>query len=153
MFGGQQPPAFNQSPFSQPQTPFGQSSEPANKPFQQDDWAPPPAPVAGWQDQGLGANTPFQPPVAGVGGENKILPIISLVLGILSLCCYVSPITGIAALVTGFLGMKNANNDPANYGGKTLAIVGMILGGLFFFVGIAYYIFVFLLGGLAMIQQ
>jgi hypothetical protein len=148
MFGGQQSPPqqSNQSPFGQPQSPFGQQNDPFNQPLQQNEWTPPPAPVAGWQDQGLGANTPFQPPAAGVGGENKTLPIISLVLGIVSLCCYISPLTGIAALITGFLGMKNANNDPAQYGGKTLAIVGMILGGLFFLIGIAYYIFVLIVG-------
>jgi hypothetical protein len=146
MFGGQQPPPFGQSPFGQPQTPFAQSNEPVNQSFQQDEWAPPPAPVAGWQDQGLGANTPFQPPAASGGGLNQTLPIISLVLGILSLCCYVSPVTGLGALITGFLGMKNANNNPAEYGGKTLAIVGMILGGLFFLIAIAYWIFVLVVG-------
>ncbi|MBC7900931.1 MAG: DUF4190 domain-containing protein, partial [Saprospiraceae bacterium] len=80
-----------------------------------------------------------QPP----GGEaklNQTLPIISLVLGIVSLCCYISPITGLAALITGYLGMKNVKNDPNAYGGKTLALVGMILGGLFFLVGATYYI-------------
>jgi hypothetical protein len=146
-FGGGQPSSpFGQSPFDQPKSPLGQN-EPVNQPFQQNEWTPPPAPVANWQDQGLGANTPFQPPaVSGAGGQNQTLPIISLVLGILSLCCYVSPITGIAALITGFLGMKNANNNPAQYGGKTLAIVGMILGGLFFLIGIAYWIFVVVVG-------
>ena len=43
------------------------------------------------------------------------------------------------------MGMKNANNDPQNYGGKNFAIAGMILGGLFFLVGAAYYIFVILI--------
>jgi hypothetical protein len=70
-----------------------------------------------------------------------------------SLCCYVSPVTGLAAVIIGFLGMKNANQDPANYGGKTLAIVGMVLGGLFFLVGIAYYIFWLLLGATAFIPR
>src|SRR5205085_7678638 len=108
--------------------PFNQPFQP---PAQQNEWAPPPAPVSNWQDQGLGANTPFQPPPAAAG-QNMVLPIISLVFGILSVCCYVSPITGIVALVTGFLGMKNVNNDPNQYGGKGLAIDGMICGGIFF---------------------
>ena len=112
-----------------------------NQPLQQSEWTPPPTPEQGWGDQGLGANTPFQPPPAATG-QNQVLPIVSLVFGILSVCCYVSPVTGLVALITGFLGMKNANNDPAQYGGKTLAIVGMILGGLFFLVGLAYYILV-----------
>ncbi|MGI8468086.1 MAG: DUF4190 domain-containing protein [Pyrinomonadaceae bacterium] len=137
------PEPFNagQSPYS---SPLGVASDPwgapQNTPFGgQSDWNPPPAPVAEWQNQGLGANTPFQPPVAGQG-QNQTLPIISLVLGILSLCCYVSPLTGIGALVTGYLGMKNANTDPANYGGRTLAIVGMSLGGFFLVIGILWWI-------------
>ena len=38
------------------------------------------------------------------------------------------------------MGMKNANNDPEHFGGKGLAIAGMILGGVFFLIGAAYYI-------------
>lgn len=139
------------SPFSS--TPFEKASEQNNQPLAQSDWTPPPAPEAGWQNQEIGQNTPFQPPPPAVAGQNQTLPIISLVLGIVSLCCYVSPLTGIAAIITGYLGMKNANTDPANYGGKTLAIVGMILGGLFFLIGIAYYILVFIVGMAGFIPQ
>jgi Domain of unknown function (DUF4190) len=119
------------------------------------DWAPPPAPNPAWQNQPVGANTPFQPPPAGMtpSGQNKTLPIVSLVLGIISLCCYVSPITGIIALITGFLGMRNANNNPAEYGGKGLAIAGMVMGGLFFLASIAYWIFLLFFGGMAMIMD
>ena len=146
---------YGTSPYNQPafkeaeikaealNTPYAeQFGQPQNQPVQSN-WTPPPAPDANWQNQQIGQNTPFQPPVAGQG-QNQTLPIISLVLGILSLCCYVSPITGIAALITGYLGMKNVNNDPANYGGKTLAIVGMILGGLFLLIGILYWVLILL---------
>jgi hypothetical protein len=91
-------------------------------------------------------------PVAG-GSVNQTLPIVSLVFGILSLCCYVSPLTGLIALITGFMGMKNVNNDPNQYGGKTLAIVGMILGGLFFLIGLAYWVFLLFFGGLGMMMN
>lgn len=130
------------NPFNEPiyNQPFQQS-----QPLQATEWAPPPAPESNWQNQSVGANTPFQPPIAG-SGQNQTLPIISLVLGIFSLCCYVSPLTGIAALITGYLGMKNANNDPANYGGKTMAIVGMALGGLFLLIGIVYWILILIVG-------
>lgn len=130
-----QPPSFGQ------QDPFNQPLQPA---AQQNDWTPPPAPVSNWQDQGLGANTPFQPPPPAAQGQNMVLPIISLVFGILSVCCYVSPVTGLVALVTGFLGMKNVNNDPNQYGGKGLAIAGMICGGVFFLVGVVYWILIFI---------
>jgi hypothetical protein len=124
--------------FQEPSNQFGQSQFDqmnqgfsGNQPLQASEWTPPPSPDQSWQEQGVGANTPFQPPVAG-GGQNQTLPIISLIFGILSVCCYIGPITGIIALITGFLGMKNANNDPAQYGGKGLAIAGMITGGIFF---------------------
>ena len=155
-FGDSKPPPVkdyaepNQpNPFDPP-SPFG-AAEPFNQPLQQTEWTPPPAPDASWQNQNIGANTSFQPSAAAQGLD-QTLPIISLVLGILSICCYVSPLTGIAALITGYLGMKNVNTDPTKYGGKTLAIVGMSLGGLFFLVGVAYYIIVLVIGfsGLAL---
>ncbi|MEP6945139.1 MAG: DUF4190 domain-containing protein [Acidobacteriota bacterium] len=110
-------------------------------------WTPPPAPDAGWQNQEIGQNTPFQPPAAG-GGVNQTLPIISLVLGIMSLCCYVSPVTGIAALITGYLGLKNIKKDPVNFGGKNLAIAGMVTGGIFLLVGLAYWIYIIFVVGI-----
>ncbi len=133
------------SPFDTP-TPFG-NADPfnQNQPIQQAEWTPPPAPDTNWQNQEMSANAPPAPPSAGQS-LNQTLPIVSLVLGILSICCYVAPITGIAALITGFLGMKNANSNPAQYGGKTLAIVGMVLGGLFLLVGVVYYIFWLVIG-------
>ena len=116
------------------------------------EWTPPPAPDASWQNQEIGSNTPFQPPSMETGSKNQTLPIISLVLGILSLCCYVSPLTGIAALITGFLGMKNVNSDPSQYGGKGLAIAGMVTGGVFFLIGIVYWIFIRFFGGLSLLM-
>jgi hypothetical protein len=131
-----------QSQFDQMNQGFG-----VNQPLQASEWTPPPSPEQSWQEQGVGANTPFQPPVAG-GGQNQTLPIVSLVFGILSVCCYISPITGIVALITGFMGMKNANNDPAQYGGKGLAIAGMITGGVFFLIGLLYWLYIIFVIGM-----
>ena len=128
-------PAFN--PFDQP----------SSAPMAQAEWTPPPVPDAGWQNQEIGQNTPFQPPAPGTGSVNQTLPIISLVLGIVSLCCYISPLTGLGALITGYLGIKNINQDPRVYGGKGLAIAGMIIGGLMFLVGAAYYLILILAWG------
>jgi len=98
--------------------------------------------------------TGMSSPLPAAGQKlNQTLPIISLVAAIVSICCWISPLTGIVALITGFLGMKNANSNPSQYGGKTLAIVGMILGGLLFFVGIAYWIFVVFFNGAALLMQ
>ena len=113
----------------------------------QSEWAPPPSPVQ---------SSPAMSPPSGAGQAGKVnqtLPIVSLVCGILSLCCYVSPLTGVVALITGFLGMKNIKNDPIHFGGKTMAIIGMILGGLFFVIGIAYWVFILFLGGANILMQ
>ena len=108
----------------------------------------PPLPMGGPVGQmGGGAGAP------GAGGQNKTLALVSLISGILSLCCWISPLTGIVAVITGFMGMKKANNDPAHYGGKGMAIAGLILGALFFLLGIAYWIFILFFNGLAMLQN
>jgi len=138
------PPSFADPEPVHEEPAFNPFDQPSNAPMAQSEWTPPPAPDAGWQNQQIGQNTPFQPPAAGTGSINQTLPIISLVLGIVSLCCYVSPLTGLGALVTGYLGIKNINQDPRVYGGKGLAIAGMIIGGIMFLVGTAYYLIVIL---------
>jgi len=141
---GMQNDPFNQSPFEQSQTPFGQQSSPYNPPIQQTEWTPPPAPVSNWQDQGLGANTPFQPPVSAQG-QDQTLAIVSLVTGILSiLCC--GPITGIPAIITGFMAKNNIDANPSQYTGRGMAIAGMIMGGISILFGILYIIYILLVG-------
>ena len=140
----QSPPAAFDEPsapkdFQYPQTPVSQSpfeqyQNPPGQPMTQQGWAPPPAPEANWQSQNIGANTPFQPP-AVQSGQNQTLPIVSLVCGVLGLvtsCCYGGIPFGIAALITGFLGIQNINKDSLTFGGKGLAVAGMILGGVSF---------------------
>lgn len=76
----------------------------------------------------LAAN-PFQ-------AQDKTLPTISLVLGILGMvffCCYGGIPFGVGALITGFIGMNNVNKNPTQYGGKGLAIAGMVMGAISFF--------------------
>jgi Domain of unknown function (DUF4190) len=113
------------SPFNPPPSPFGQRNQ------MEQAWTPPPAPDANWSNQGVGQNTPFQPPPIS-GGQNLTLAIVSLVCGILgvllSFCCYGGIPFGIAAVITGFLGMKNVNSNPESYGGKGMAIGGIVSG-------------------------
>ncbi len=123
--------------YQEPESPFGQNA-PNNFGQQANQWTPPPAPVAQWQNQGVGQNTPFAPPASQ--GQNQTLPIISLVFGILSVCCYIGWITGPVALITGYLGMKNIAKDPTSYGGKGLAMAGMIVGGIFTALWLIYWI-------------
>ncbi len=130
-FGGRQFDQMNQG--------FGG----ANQQVQQNDWNPPATPEQGWGAQGLGANTPFQPPVVG-GGKSQTLAIVSMIcggiglLGVVGLiipflnilCFFGSPALGLAAIITGFLGRSRASRDPENYGGGGLALGGIITGAL-----------------------
>ncbi len=91
------------------------------------EWTPPPAPDASWQNQEIGSNTPFQPPPTGAAGQNKTLATVSLVLGITSIfCCGL--LTGIPAIITGFMAKGKVDENPQEFGGRGLAIAGMILG-------------------------
>ena len=135
-------------------TPYAEEVEQQNPPYRQSEWTPPPAPVASWQNQDIGQNTPFQPPSV-VQGENKTLAIVSLVCGILSLLCCTSLLPGIAAIITGFIAKKNANEKPNEYGGSGMALAGIILGGVSIVFGLiilVLYIFTGVLAGIGNIQ-
>jgi hypothetical protein len=137
-----EPTGYEQNnPFSQ--TPFGQSAMPGNESLQQKEWTPPPVPDSNWQNQEIGANTPFQPPASGAG-QNQTLAIVSLVLGIIGilLCQLTAP----AAIVTGFMARKKATENPAEYGGGALALAGIItgaIGTLLLVLVVIYFIFIF----------
>lgn len=95
-------------------------------------WQTPPA---GIQPQAYGAASIVS------GKRDQTLPTVSLILGILglvSVCCWGGIPFGAAAFVTGFLGMKNAENNPAKYGGRGLAVGGMVLGIVSFLVAILF---------------
>ena len=49
--------------------------------------------------------------------------------------------------------MRNIKADPSLYGGKGLAIAGMVVGGIFFVIGIVYWVFILFFGGLAMMMD
>jgi hypothetical protein len=58
--------------------------------------------------------------------QRKALAIVSLVLGILSLVtCFLA---GIPAIITGAIAQSRSRRDPARYGGRGLALAGLILG-------------------------
>jgi len=133
------PPAPQQNAFDQFQNP-----PPMGQQMQQTDWTPPPAPEANWQNQNIGANTPFQPPAVGQGGD-KTLAIVALVCGILSLTCC-GPVTGIAALITGFMAKNNVDSNPNRYDGRGMALAGMIMGGISIVFTVIWLIFV-VIGG------
>lgn len=115
-------------------------------------WTPPPAPDAQWQNQEIGSNTPFQPPPAGVAGQSQGLAIASMICGILSCLCCFSVLTGPAGAIMGLIARKKANTDPANYGGGGFAMVGIIAGLIGFLAGTAFYVLYFL-GALASLAR
>lgn len=85
----------------------------------------------GQQDQQI-YQAPYSPPMVRQS-QDQTLPIISLVLGILGFLtmCWCGGIPlGIGAIITGFLGMRNADQNPQKFGGKGVAIGGLIVGAI-----------------------
>lgn len=71
---------------------------------------------------------PYNPsPAPASGGNERVMAIASLVLGVINLCAWFIPLCGaplaIVGIVLGYLGMK----DPSQ---KTLAIIGIVLSAL-----------------------
>ncbi len=105
-------------------------------------------PLTAWQNPQTNLqNQPvFAPPAPFFQPKDQVLPVISLILGILGsllVCCWGGLWLGIPAVIVGYLGMKNADHDPQRYGGRGMAIAGMILGGI----GVLMF-FVFILIGI-----
>ena len=110
-------------------------------------WSAPPAQYQSpqmWQPQPMYAASP-----------NQTLGVVSLCLGIGSLtvgwCCSLGLLLGPAALITGWIGLSQTHKDPQRYGGRGLAIAGMITGGVFlalYLLFILFYGAAIFLGGL-----
>ena len=151
-FDKSMPPGYHPPttpPFAETEKPFGAGQDafnqtPYDQPLEQANWSPPPAPDANWQNQEIGQNTPFQPPVAAGSGQNQTLAIVSLVLGVLSIPCCGFIIFGIAAMITGFMAKSKADNNPNEFGGRGLALGGLILGAVTTVIGIIVNILYFL---------
>ena len=133
-----EPPAFKLEEVKAEQlnTPFAEDVAQGNQQMAEQSWTPPAVPEQSWENQEIGQNTPFQPPVAGVGGENKTLAMVSLILGILSLFCCWFIVPGVAAVVTGFMAKNKIDQNPKEYGGRGMALGGLITGGISILLGI-----------------
>lgn len=109
-----------------------------------------------YQNQQMVQNQPFgmqgQNQFTQVQGQDQTLPIVSLVLGIfgilLTFCCYMGLPFGLAALITGYFGMNNAKNNPTKYGGKGIAIGGMITGGISLLITLGMIVFFIILSAI-----
>ncbi len=106
---------------------------------------------APWQNQPLQQNQTYQPlqpnqsynHLAQIQLQNQTLPIVSLVLGIFAIlftCCWGGVPFGAAALVTGYLGLKNVNENPMQFGGRGLAIGGIVTGVIGLLISIIFFI-------------
>ena len=162
-FGEQMPPSYQAPttpPFEPPEfkieevkaeqlnTPFAEDVAQGNQQLAEQSWTPPAAPEQSWENQEIGQNTPLQPPPAGVAGENKTLAMVSLVLGILSLFCCWFIVPGIAAVVTGFMAKNKIDQNPKEYGGRGMAMGGLITGGISILLGIVLVIIQLFFGAL-----
>ena len=104
----------------------------------------PPSPQPGW-------NPP--PPPAYPKAQEKNLAIASLVLGIVSItigfCCYFGVATGPVAVALGIYALTQIKKDPNRYGGKGMAIAGIVLGSLYF----VFIAFIVLIYGLSFLMS
>ena len=128
--------------FTQPTSPWQSEPKPST-PWQSQPMSQSP-PISPWQSAPMQQGQPMSPqmqtpnymaPVYGSGGIDQNLPIAAVVCGsaavLFSMCCGLFSLPlAIAAFITGFMGMNNANQDPQKYAGKNLAIGGMVLGGI-----------------------
>jgi hypothetical protein len=144
-----EPPARSTPKYAEPEpapafNPFEPQAATAGQEVAQAEWTPPPAPDASWQNREVGQNTPFQPPPAGVAGQNKTLAVVSLILGILSFLCCSWFVVGLAAVITGFIARSKASNQPTLFGGSGLATAGIITGAISMLLGVIFWILYFM---------
>lgn len=106
-------------------------------------WQPPSQPMTQWQPAGSPQPqfTPYMMPAS----PNQTLAIVSLALGAGSMtvgwCCSMGLALGPAAIITGFISLSMIKKDPTTYGGRGLAIGGIVTGTIF----LAIYILIMLL--------
>lgn len=106
-----------------------------------------------WEQQGFQPpsvwggqqNMQQQPPgyPTRIGSQNQTLPTISLVLGILgvvTICCWGGIPLGAGAVITGVIAMNQEKNDPQTYGGRGMAIGGIITGAISLLIGFGFLI-------------
>lgn len=100
------------------------------------------APPVPWQPQapvGFASALP-----AHLQPRNQTLPTVSMILGVFSLvfvCCFGGIWLGLPAAIIGFLGMRNADAFPDRFSGRGMAIAGIIIGIITFFMSIIHIIF------------
>jgi hypothetical protein len=106
-------------------------------------WQQPSDPGQGWDSQPAWQQPgypPQQPQTNGLAVAALVCGIIALLLSWIPLINFLSIILGVAAVITGIMGIRRAN-DP-RYGQRGLAIGGLATGGVALVVAIAMLAFV-----------
>jgi len=76
--------------------------------------------------------------------KDQTLATVSLVMGIVSVfvvCCFGGIVLGPPAAAVGFIALRNADTNPVKYGGRGMAIAGMVLGIITFLASTLFLIF------------
>ena len=98
-----------------------------------------------WENQAIGTTPPAHLGIAGYGQSlNTTLPTISLILGIIScflVCCAGGIWLGLPAAIVGYIALKSVESNPTIYGGRGMAIGGMVLGIVTFLASVFFLIF------------
>lgn len=109
----------------------------------QPDYPGSPAPLA-WQSS-HGVQSHSRRMVMKPQSRDQVIPSISLILGILSVffgCFFIGIPIGLGAIIAGGIGLKNEKNDPEKYGGRGLAMGGIITGAVGIAIGIVLIILI-----------
>ena len=81
------------------------------------------------------------------------LAVTSLILGVVSItvgwCCYFGVITAPISIIMGAISLVQIKNDPNKYGGKPLAIIGIVTSCLYF----VFLLLIVLLWGFTFLMQ
>jgi uncharacterized protein DUF4190 len=76
------------------------------------------------------------PPPAYPVATEKNMALLSMIFGIVSVtvgwCCYFGVLTGPVAIGLGLYALSQIKKDPNKYGGKGMAIAGIVTGALYF---------------------
>jgi hypothetical protein len=87
-------------------------------------------------------NPPPPPPLYPVRQQQTTVAILSLVFGLASITigwlCFGLPL-GILAIILGFIALSQIKKNPMQYGGKPLAIGGMVTGGIVMLIHLAIF--------------
>lgn len=112
------PPAMDTNPAGDKPFDFPGSYNPPSG------WQPPPPPAASvWQ--------PPPPPIAYQPPTQQGFAIASLVVGLVSITvgwCYLALVSGPVAIGLGLAALSQIRKDPDRYGGKPMAIIGIVTG-------------------------